>query len=120
MRDEQRSDDEWTAAELTRFKTLDPEREPRPELKSRTIDALRARSLLGAPIAVRAAVSPRLLTAMAAAAAAVFVAGTAVGYAVGTRRGNPGTTAVAPVTHAVAQADSATLPPRGPRQIIWF
>jgi len=108
-------DNEWTPAELAQLRALDSERTPSAGLKARTVTSLRTRHLIGAHW------SPGLRSVFAlAAAAVVFVAGTVVGYAAGSRRATV-PAAVAPPAAAVARVDSSG-PAQRPqtRQVIWF
>ena len=107
-------DNEWTPDELAQMRALDSERAPSMGLKTRTVSSLRARHLIGGHW------SPGLRSVFAlAAASVVFVAGTVVGYAAGSRRATLPAVLVPPT--AVARVDSSASAQRQPtRQVIWF
>ena len=116
-------ENEWTSDECAQLESLSEERIPPAGLKARTIQALRARALVGySPVETPRAITPRLGFALAAAASAVFAAGAALGYTVAVRRVTPPAAGAAASneTRAVARAESANASSRPVRQVVWF
>jgi hypothetical protein len=109
-------ENEWTAEERARFATLAAHRLPPPELKRRTLRALRERGYLG-----RHGPSTGLIVGGLVAAAAVFAAGAAVGYAAANRE--PVTVRTVPASfaanRAAAHPDSANTTP-ATRHVVWY
>ena len=110
-------ENEWTADERARFEALSAHRTPPPELKRRTVRALRERGLLG-----QRTPSTGLVVGGLVAAAAVFGAGAMVGYSAAERR--PAAVAVIPISlaanRAAAPIDSTTKTAPATRHVVWY
>jgi hypothetical protein len=104
---------EWTAEERAQLDALTRELAPRPELKTRTIRALRGDGQL------RPArdISLRVVAGLLLAASLVFSAGALVGYTAAQRRASTRETAEAP-QHDVARVDSDTT--STVRHVVWY
>jgi len=105
---------EWTAEERAQLDALTRELAPRPELKTRTIRALRDDGHL------RPArdISFRVVAGLLLAASLVFSAGALVGYAAAQRRLPTRETAGKAPQHDVARVDSDTT--STVRHVIWY
>jgi hypothetical protein len=109
------TEDDWTPEERALLASLPQGRIPPSELKARTIDALRRRALLDR----RPAARPAHVLALIAAACAIFIAGTLVGYAAAQRSVKPivGTRTATPRDVAEAAATSNNPPTR---HVVWY
>lgn len=107
---------EWTPEERAQLDALTRELAPRPEVKTRTIGALRRDGQL------RPArdVSPRLVAALLLAASLVFTAGALVGYAAAQRRVSTPETAAKASQHDFARVDSDTTASSPVRHVVWY
>jgi hypothetical protein len=105
----------WTPDEQARLASLPLERVAPDELKARTMDALRARGLLG----LRSGKRPGRILAVLAAASLIFAAGALVGYAAARRSTPPATETRATTSQDVARASGpTTVSPK--RHVIWY
>lgn len=104
-------DHEWTTGERTELDALPRERAPSALARARTVRALHERGLLVAsrPNGVRRTV------ALAAAAALVFLAGTAAGYRLALAR-----TGTVSVAVPVRVASEPAQPPISDLHVVWF
>jgi len=105
---------EWTAEEQSQLDALTRELAPQPELKTRTILALRGdghlRPARDVPLGI--------IAALVLAASLVFSAGALVGYAAAQRRAAPRDTAAKASQHDVARIDSDTT--STVRHVVWY
>jgi hypothetical protein len=110
-------ENEWTADERARFEALSANCAPPPELKRRTVRALRERRLLG-----QRTPSTGLVVGGLVAAAAVFAAGAMAGYSAAERR--PASAPVVPVSlaanHATLAIDSTSKAAPATRHVVWY
>jgi hypothetical protein len=108
--------DDWTPDEQALLASLPHERIPPSELKARTTDALRRRGLLHRQPAAR---RTRALTFIAAAAA-IFVAGTLVGYVAANRsvKASDGTRTATRQDVAEVTSPTSNNPPT--RHVVWY
>ena len=116
MKSEHESSDEseWTPEERARLDALPRELAPRPEVKTRTILALRRNGHLRPAREI----SVRTVAGLLLAASLVFSAGAFVGYMAAQRRAaKPDTAATAP-QHDVAHVDSDTT--STVRHVVWY
>ena len=118
MRSDHESFDEleWTPEERARLDALPRELAPRPELKAKTMLALRNDGLLGAARRF----SPRAIAAMLLAASLLFSAGALVGYAAGERRAEARVEVTPVAQRDLASIDSVKTSPASVRHVVWY
>jgi hypothetical protein len=109
------AEDSSTPEEKARLASLPRERTSPDELKARTMDALRARGLLG----LRSGKRPGRVLAILAAASLIFAAGALVGYAAARRSTTPATDIRATTSQDVARAGAPTANSPA-RHVIWY
>ena len=118
MNSEQESFDqnEWSSDERAQLDALTRELAPRPELKTRTILALRSNGQL------RSArdISLRAVVGLLLAASLVFSAGALVGYTAARRHATTPVEAANPAQHEVARVDSDTTAAPAVRHVVWY
>lgn len=109
-------ENEWTAEERGQFARLSTHRVPPAELKRRTLRALRERGHFG-----RHGPSTGLVVGGLVAAAAVFAAGAAVGFAAANHQST--TVRTVPVSFAANRATAAidsTSNTPATRHVVWY
>ena len=110
------ANDEWTPEERLLLAALPRERIPPNDLKARTAQAVRRFNATE----MRSIRSPRRTIAIAGAAAAIFIAGTLVGY-VAARRSTQTTNAPSIAKReAVAKAQQETPNINQLRYVVWY
>jgi len=105
---------EWTPQERAQLDALTRELAPRPELKTRTIRALRGEGQLQPARDI----SLRVVAGLLLAASLVFSAGALVGYTAAQRRAAPRDNPATPAQHDVARVDSDTT--STVRHVVWY
>lgn len=107
---------EWTAEERAQLDALTRGLAPRPELKTRTILALRS----GGHLHPRREISLRAIAGLLLAASLLFSAGALVGYTAAQRRATIRPTAPTATQREVARVDSDTAQPSSVRHVVWY
>ena len=110
------TDDDWTSDERQLLAALSRERIPPPELKARTLQAMRQQYGANA----RSRRSARRTIVLAAAAAVVFTAGTLVGYLAGRHSALPANNTQVVKSAAVARAQTASPTLLQVKYVIWY
>lgn len=110
------NEDEWTPDENALLASLPRERVPSPELKVRTLDAVRHN--VGATIGRG---SSRKTFILAAAACLIFIAGALVGFAAARRVARPSNEPpVAASNRSVARSDAPILILQPEGHVVWY
>lgn len=110
------TEDDWTLEERELLRLLRRERVPPPDLKARTIDAVRRYNA----IASQANGSPRRVMALVAAAAGIFIGGALVGFAAARHSTPPNSSSPVTTHQAVAGADHEALTMNRVRYVLWY
>lgn len=114
--DQSFDENEWTAEERSQLDALTCELAPRPELKRRTILALRGVGYLSPARDI----SLRAVAGLLLAASLLFSAGALVGYAAAERRARTRANMPTAAERDVARVDSVTTSSSSVRHVVWY